>query len=694
MKVTVFSKNKEKSDTSISSIDVYGFLDRIRHESRAEYIRKFRDTSADFWGHPEWYVYLNRIPRICASTLYTRRADGTVKFHSYNGIVVLEVDGLMSHAEVEKVKREAMLTPQTIAAFCGSCGLSVKILVQVSLPNQQLPQREEDAMLFHAKAYQTAVFCYAPALSHPISITPPSLDGTFRMTLDAEPLVNPHPVPLIIEQPRTMPKDELGRLNAAEHAKLLGLSSDPNVHYTVTQLFEAAYRRGRRDFPDWTYVQDPLGLIDRIARYCTQSRVPEEDAVYRLCSRFFEFDPDEIREIVHSMYLSARKVRDTTHMTKKQEAAYRLREFVQRRYNVRFNELRGAVEVRSNTSISFVYHELDKARFNTIMHEASLEGVDAFASELKGFLESDMIDRFNPVEDYLNSTGEWDGHDHIRDVARMVPTDNPNWPDLFFRWFLSVVAHWQQLDTEHSNNTAPILIGRQGYRKSTFCRILLPPELRMYFTDSLDFRNEVEAERLLGRCLLINIDEFDRLTERQYADVKHLFQKPVVSLRRSYSSVVETQRRYASFIGTSNQEEVLRDSTGNRRFLCIEVTAPIRVDTPIDYRQLYAQAVHAINHGERYWIDDREEAVIREGNELYVQQSPLEVMLRKCYRVPHGQEGGEWFTIPAIIDCLAAQPNFDLKECTPKRLGRTLRTMGAEKKKMDGTSQYRLQLKL
>ena len=70
-------------------------------------------------------------------------------------------------------------------------------------------------------------------------------------------------------------------------------------------------------------------------------------------------------------------------------------------------------------------------------------------------------------------------------------------------------------------------------------------------------------------------------------------------------------RRYASFIGTSNQKDLLTDPSGSRRFICIEVTAPINTNVTINYRQLYAQAMEAIYKGERYWLDDEDEQILK-----------------------------------------------------------------------------------
>lgn len=83
-------------------------------------------------------------------------------------------------------------------------------------------------------------------------------------------------------------------------------------------------------------------------------------------------------------------------------------------------------------------------------------------------------------------------------------------------------------------------------------------------------------------------------------------------------------RRYASFIGTSNLKDLLTDPSGSRRFICIEVTGPIQTNVTINYHQLYAQAMHDIMKGERYWLDDTDEAIVKEYNREFERVDPLE----------------------------------------------------------------------
>lgn len=110
----------------------------------------------------------------------------------------------------------------------------------------------------------------------------------------------------------------------------------------------------------------------------------------------------------------------------------------------------------------------------------------------------------------------------------------------------------------------------------------------------------------------------------QQGFLKHLLQKPVANLRKPHGNTIREMRRYASFIGTSNQKDLLADPSGSRRFICIEVIAPIKTNATINYKQLYAQAMEAIYKGERYWLDDEDEKILKQTNREFEQASPLE----------------------------------------------------------------------
>lgn len=96
-------------------------------------------------------------------------------------------------------------------------------------------------------------------------------------------------------------------------------------------------------------------------------------------------------------------------------------------------------------------------------------------------------------------------------------------------------------------------------------------------------------------------------------------------------------RRFASFIATSNTFALLTDTTGSRRFIGVEVKGMIRIE-PIDYPQLYAQAVGALREGERYWFTPEEEVLLNRNNRMFEKRPLLEELFLHYFRIP--EEGG------------------------------------------------------
>ena len=252
----------------------------------------------------------------------------------------------------------------------------------------------------------------------------------------------------------------------------------------------------------------------------------------------------------------------------------------------------------------------------------------AWSIDVELYVRSALIPDYSPVLDYLGRCGSWDGKtDHIRDLARRVPTSFERWPDYFHSWVLAMVAQWLNLSSEFGNAVVPMLIGAQGTHKSTFCRLLLPPQLREYYIDDIKLDNAEQVERMLSRMLLVNIDEYNAKTDREQAKIKRVLTEKNVQTRKMRSDQYVLLPRMASFIATTNDLEPLYDPTGSRRYLCCEVTGIIDTDTPIDHRAIYAQAVTELRGGGQWYFSKNEEADIERHNQNYRRQSTPETVL-------------------------------------------------------------------
>ena len=691
MKIGVLRKTNATEVGSICTMET--FMEKVKRETKGKYISQLRERLPSLQGSENRFIHIDKIPRIYPVAEFRRTKDGSWKFKQYNGIVLVEVDNLSGMAEAEYVKSKAALLPQTFVALVGASGRSVKIWVRFSLPDGSLPDTEEQASLFHAQAYRVAVQCYQPLIPFPITLKEPSLRQSFRMTVDEMPYYHPEAAAFCLEQPVGLSDGTSFReQKRAEENPLARMELSYNSYHTLTVMYQAALRRALDTLEDWRRGDDLVPLLAPLAEECFKSGIPEEEAVYRTMKHFnYQQDEAGLRATFRNVYIEMKGFGKRPSVTREQDIALRLEEFLKRRYEIRYNSMTDDLEYRERNSTRFCFTSLDKRARNSIAIHALKEGIQAWDRDIDRFLHSEYVPVYNPVEEYLYELGEWDGRDRIRELADRVVCRHSHWRDLFYRWFLSMVAHWLGRDKQHGNATTPVLIGPQGYRKSTFCRILLPPELRFGYTDSLDFSSKRDAERYLGRFFLVNLDEFDQISVHQQAFLKHLLQKPSASLRKPYGTSILEMRRYASFIATSNHKDLLSDLSGNRRFICVEVTAPIDTNISVNYDQLYAQAFHAVMHGERYWLDDADEALLKESNEEFRQVSPLEHLLLSCFSVASPESGdGEWLMTMEVFNYLQANTREKLPIGKLNHIGRLLKKWNVPNKRTEKGSLYYL----
>ncbi len=358
-----------------------------------------------------------------------------------------------------------------------------------------------------------------------------------------------------------------------------------------------------------------------------------------------------------------------------------LLQFLDKYYMFRRNVLTGAVEFIDKQS-GESWMPLQKYDQNTITLRALQSGIEAWDKDVKRFVESSFVKTYNPLKEYLEQLPQWDHYDRITSLAHRVPTKNKYWEHDFHLWFRAMVAQWLQVNPEHGNTMTPLLIGRQGDGKSTFCRLLLPPELRVYYTDRIDFTNRNEAVQALVRFALINIDEYDSISKNQNAFLKHILQKADFKARKAYSSVMERHQRYASFIATTNDTQPLTDPSGSRRFLCIETCGSIDLQRPINYQQLYAQAMEEIADGLPTFFKRQNERRIQRSNVPYQYTEMMAELVNEYFKLPENKAEEKQMTVVQILKHIRLQnPGIGINRSSLIKLGFALINAGFKRKR-------------
>lgn len=224
-------------------------------------------------------------------------------------------------------------------------------------------------------------------------------------------------------------------------------------------------------------------------------------------------------------------------------------------------------------------------------------------------LNSSVVPAIHPLREYLLSLPEWKPGmpDYIAQAAQMVHTaseqEDRMWAGAFPKWFVAMVAGW--MGDETVNHQVIVLIGAQGIYKSTWLNRLMPPQLKAYATDNIDIDHLDKDEQLRAAEFgLINIDELDKLTDRQLNKLKAMVTTGSVDVRASYGRHKEKRTRVASYAASGNKHEFLTDQTGNRRWLPFNV---VSIDSPYEhtlpYEGMYSQALYLMRSGYRYWFD-------------------------------------------------------------------------------------------
>lgn len=218
---------------------------------------------------------------------------------------------------------------------------------------------------------------------------------------------------------------------------------------------------------------------------------------------------------------------------------------------------------------------------------------------------------FDPLVSMLEELrGKWDGHPRLKNVLqRVAGVKDTEWTRIVFRkWMISAVARIR--DPGCKVDTMMILEGSQGFKKSTFFSTLIPHQ--RYFSDGVSkVKNDVETIRLIhSGPLIFELGELSGLRKQEVDEIKAFLSAREDHLRPLYEAPRKVLRRCV-FVGSTNLDDYLRDSTGGRRFWPVEVTCVIDIATVESEReQWWAEALAAYEAGEEWWIESVEEKAL------------------------------------------------------------------------------------
>ncbi len=619
-----------------------------------------RQDDGSVWGASN---FTDKVPRVCFASVMENRNRKRVR-KAYTGLVLLEVNNLTNHDEAVSIRQGAAMMPQTLLAFVGASGRSVKIVCRGELFGGGLPEGDDDIRRFHLNLYEKARMVYNAQLGVTIDKLEPRLERTCYLGADSDLYYAP------MAQPFYTDTSDL------EQALKPILPQDPmpddivpgrNRYASLCLVYEYNLSKAYDDvtavYTDENDEMDTL-IVTRLAEYCRESGL---DMAFCRRQTLMSFRygkyPDVVTKIFENAYRQEHEkkyyqrknmVRPTKTIPAETLMMMKIDIFLTSNYDLRKNVMRGVAEYRIRTGHGFGFQDLTTEARNSITIKALSQGIKCWDKDIMRYVNSNDIPLYYPMDDFLEHLPKWDGKDRVEALARRVKTDYEDWPHLFHIWMRSMVAMWEGKGQLTGNALVPLLIGRQGCGKTSFCRILLPWDQREYYNDRINFKNEHDLNLGLTSFALINLDEFDKITQRQQVVLKYLVSTSDVKYRPPYGTAYSSHRRYASFIGTTNEPMPLTDPTGSRRFVCVTVDGDIDFETPVEYGQLYAQLKYEVEEQrERYFLTKEEEAALMQHNLRYQQVNGLGEMLLSLFEKPEGTskqhpENGYWLSVKDI----------------------------------------------
>lgn len=273
----------------------------------------------------------------------------------------------------------------------------------------------------------------------------------------------------------------------------------------------------------------------------------------------------------------------------------------------------------NDTDISIIKGRIE--RMHGIYNDAKLnDAIEQVSSD----------NAFHPIKLYLESL-TWDGVPRIDTflVDYMGAEDNAYTREAFRKMLLAAVTRIYEPGRKF--DTALVFYSEQGVGKSTLIQRLS----KGWFNDSLTNLSGKESYEAIQFAWLVELAELSALRKSDIEAVKNFISKREDTYRGAYARRVKTHKRQCVFFGSTNDDEFLKDATGNRRFFPVSVkrTRKTRIifepefDAIID--QLWAEAMEGYMLGEDLTLSDEAETIAGGTREEFTERTPIQGLIEE-----------------------------------------------------------------
>lgn len=274
-----------------------------------------------------------------------------------------------------------------------------------------------------------------------------------------------------------------------------------------------------------------------------------------------------------------------------------------------------------------VWSESDDAGLRLYIEKLyGITGKDRIQDALAVYLEQNKI---HVVRDYLKGL-VWDRVPRLEHllIDYFGTADTTYEKAIIRKSLVAAVARIFKPGTKFDNMI--ILAGKQGIGKSTFLKKLG----KAWFSDSIGKFEGKEAYEQLRGVWIVEVPELTGFNRTEMSDIKQFLSKQEDIYREAYARRTSIFKRQCVFFGTTNDNEFLRDKTGNRRFWPVNVglkvpAKSIFTDLDKEVDQIWAEACELYKNGETLYLDGEEAKIATERQEEHLESNPKEGLIKE-----------------------------------------------------------------
>ncbi len=413
-----------------------------------------------------------------------------------------------------------------------------------------------------------------------------------------------------------------------------------------------------------------------------------KEAAVKVLSDMDNIDGEDVDEVIDQVFQGGDSDSDAGG---DMDILKQVKEFL-RMQDIRFNLVSGKNEIKGRDMTDREYNSLYINMLEVVnpMKQKKAVSKDLFYS----LIDSDFTPEFHPLKDFFAQHAEVKPKgcvDELISCMKMKPLQisqgdyfQPEaYLQTYFRkWLLSCVASW------HGTYSVMmvVLTGKQYISKTNFLRHLLPDELGRYYAESKLDKGK-DDEILMCTKALICDDEYSGKSKVEYKMLKELLSKQVFTIRRPYGRMAEDLQRIAVLCGTSNEDEIINDPTGNRRIIPVPL---LEIDWErfrgINKTLLWMELYHEwIKSGDGWMLTRQEIEYLQKLTIEYNQVSQEEEAVLMFFGLPASGGYVEYLTNTEIRNEIEMNTRLKLSQV---KLGVVLQKIGFKKipKKIDGVT--------